>query len=225
MRKILMIFIVCLFFVGSVNSHQGERDDDSYYIYFEWSQGRPFPGSPGGSLFIDGGYISLTAARTSKGFNVYAKNNSPDAETGAPIKDNSAWPDWYKLYGWDTPDADPSYQCTDGPYLCAAPFYLLTIDTYQGKWWLFYSEYPNQPSTAGVANLYVPMSGGIKKVEFNDDGTIDMDIDEDDSNWATFWLVGQIEDVKLQDKHFVVHIDPEAKTGYIAPKQLLKKGK
>ena len=72
--------------------------------------------------------------------------------------DHSAWPSWYETYGWDTPDADPSWNCAAGPYQCGAPYYLLTIDTYQGKWWLFYTQYPNQPSTAGVANLYVPMS-------------------------------------------------------------------
>lgn len=226
MRKILMLSIVFLFFVGSINA-QGVRDDDSYRIYFEWSQGRPLVGLPGGSLFLDAGYITLTAARTSRAFNVYAKNNSPDAETSTPIVDHMAWPVWYATYGWDTPDADPSWNCPPPkePYDCNAPFYLLTIDTFQRKWWLFYTQYPNQPSTAGIANLYVPMSGKTKKVKFNDDGTIDINIDEDGGNWKTFWGPGAFEDVKLQNKHFVVHLDPVEENGYIAPKPKGKEGK
>ena len=200
------------------------RDADSYKIYFEWSQGRPVPGSPGGSLFQDDGYITLTAARTSRAFNVYAKNNSTGVETDR-VEDHSAWPTWYANYGWDTPDADPLYNCSAGPYECNAPFYLLTIDTYQKKWWLFYTQYPNQPSTAGIANLYVPMSGKTKKVTINDDDTIDIEIKEDGGDWKTFWGGGAFEVVKLQDKHFVVHLDPDSKTGYMAPKQLVKGGK
>ncbi len=217
-----MFFISVIFFVGSINAVQWVRDDDSYRIYFAWSQGRPVIGLPGGSFFIHGTEIILTAARTSRAFNVYAKNGSPDAETGAKIKDHNAWPYWYwhgHGQGWDTPDADPSYQCAAGPYQCGAPYYLLTIDTYQGKWWLFYSQYPNQPSTAGVANLYVPMSGKTRKIKFNDDGTIDIDLEEDHGAWKILWEWG-VENVKLQDKKFVVHLDPATQTGYMVPKML-----
>ena len=207
------------------------RDADSYYINFAWSGGRPTPGSPGGFFFLDpdSGYLTLTAARTSRAFNVYAMNNSPGVETER-VEDHSAWPNWYASYGWDTPDADPSYLtlttiCEDGPYECNAPFYLLTIDTFQGKWWLFYTQYPNQPSTHGIANLYVPMSGVTHKVTTNDDGTIDIEIEEDGGDWKTLWGEDALEDVKLQDRNFVVHIDRNEKNGYMAPKQLLPKGK
>ena len=233
MKKVLMLSIVFLFFVGSVNADEYVRDDDSYYIHFAWSGGRPLVGKPGGFLFLDAGHISLIAARTREAFNVYAKNNSPDAETGAPIEEHTAWPIWYwgdpevlddDGYGWDTPDASPLWNC-DVAYECNAPFYLLTIDTYQGKWWLFYTQYPNQPSTAGIANLYVPMSGKINDVEFNGNGTIDIDIEDEGNDWKTFWGPGALENIKLQDGHFVVHIDPVTKTGYMAPRQLLTKVK
>jgi hypothetical protein len=133
MKKFIMVLVVFLFAMGSVNV-QAQRDDDSYYIEFAWSQDspRPIPGEPGGSLFLDAGYIILTAARTSRPFNVYAMNNSPGVETDR-VEDHSAWPDWYATYGWDTPDADPEWNCHGTPYMCNAPFYLLTIDTYQGK--------------------------------------------------------------------------------------------
>ena len=200
----------------------GVRDADSYKIHFAWSQGRPIPGSPGGSFFLDpdSGYLTLTAARTSRAFNVYAKNNSPGVETDR-VEDHSAWPDWYVTYGWDTPDADPLWNCAVA-YQCAAPFYLLTIDTYQRKWWLFYTQYPNQPSTAGIANLYAPMSGSTKKAKFNDDNTIDIELKEDGGDWKIFWQPGAFENVKLDGKGFVAHLDPYAKTGYIVPKKLLK---
>lgn len=217
MKKVIMVLVVFLFVMGSVNV-QAQRDADSYSINFAWSQGLPTLGSPGGFFFSDSGYLILTAARTSSAFNVYAMNNSPGVETDR-VKDHSAWPDWYAANGSDTPDAAPDYNCPAGSYQCNAPFYLLTIDTYQGKWWLFYSQYPNQPSTAGVASLYVPMSGVTHKVTFNADNTIEIEIEEEGGDWKNFWSWG-FEDVKLQDRHFVVHLDPGSKTGYMAPKQL-----
>ena len=221
MKKILMLSMVFLFLVGSINA-QGVRDDDSYRIDFNWSNSDPIPGSPGGWLFENSGHIILTAARTSSAFNVYAKNNSPDAETGDPIEDHSAWPSWYLAKDWDTPDADPAYQCGAGDYECNAPFYLLTIDTFQEKWWLFYSQYPNQaPSNRGVASLYVPMSGDTHKVTDNGDGIYEIEITEDGGDWKTLWAWG-FEDVKLQNRHFVVHLDRDAMNGSITPEQLLE---
>ena len=224
MKKVLMLSIVFLFFVGILNA-QGVRDNDSYRIYFEWSNSRPTIGNPGGHGYFLGDYISLTAVRTSRAFNVYAKNGSPDADTGAPIHDHSAYPTWYATHGWDVPDADPSFKCPAGPYLCGAPYYMLSIDTYQEKWWLVYTQYPNQPSTAGIANLYVPMSGSTQEVSFND-GTIDIVLKEDGGDWRIWWgrdTPWGFEDVKLQGDEFVAHIDTTKQTCYIVPKKLLKK--
>lgn len=217
MKRILMLSIVFMFFVGSINA-QFVRDDDSYFIYFNWTDKRPDQLAPGGYVFydIDLNQLCMTAVRTNKVFNVYAMNNSPDAETGAPVMDHSAYPDWYAGYGWDVPDADASWS--------GGTRYLLSLDTLQQKWWLFYIEYP-YPSTKGVADVYVPMSGRTHKVEFNNDGTeVDIEIEEDQGDWACYWVWG-FDYVKLQDRHFVVHLDLVNKTGYMAPKQLLPKGK
>lgn len=214
MRKISPLFIVFLFFVGSVNA-QGVRDDHSYFIRFNWTDNRPDLAPPGGFVFFDGAEICMTAVRTNRGFNVYAKNNKPDQETGAPIEDHSAYPNWYVNYGWDVPDADAGWS--------GGTRYLLSLDTYQGKWWLFYIEYPF-PSNKGVCDVYIPMSGDTKKVEFNDDGTIDIDLKEDDGDWKCFWVWG-MERVELDGKDFVAHIDPSSRTGYIAPKKLVPKVK
>ncbi|MFC2156875.1 hypothetical protein ACFLT9_03485 [Acidobacteriota bacterium] len=204
MKKLLLLLVIFVFFVGGLNA-QGVRDDDSYYIYFSWTNS-----GLGGNVFVDAGLeqLAMCAVRTSRGFNVYAKDGSPNAETGDPITDHSAWPSWYSGYGWDTPDADPSFNSS-------APFYLISLDTYQGKWWFFYSAYPK----TGIRSLYVPMSGKIKKVEFNADGTVDMEIEDDKGDWACYWSWG-IEAIRLQDKKFLVHLDLVNKEGYIAPKKI-----
>jgi len=160
----------------------------------------------------------MTAVRTNRGFNVYAKNHLPHVETGIPIVDHSAYPEWYEYYGWDVPDAGSDWSDGKGTH------YLISLDTFQKKWWLFYVDYP-YPSLKGTADIYVPMRGTIKKVEFNeDDDTVDIDIEEDNGDWKLYWVWGT-DYVKLQDKHFIVHLDLLNKEGYIAPKQLLKKGK
>ena len=190
----------------------GVRDADSYKIYFEWSDTNPTGGDLGGYVFLDGAEICMTAVRTIRGFNVYAKNNKPDQETGAPIVDHSAYPSWYAEYGWDVPDAGADW--SNGTR------YLLSLDTYQKKWWLFYIDYP-YPSTKGTCDLYVQMSGDTKKVTFNDDGTIDIDLKEKGGDWKIFWSWG-MEDVDLDGKNFLLHLNPVDKTGYIVPKKLLK---
>jgi len=204
--------------IFSTLNAQGVRDEDSYFIYFNWTDARPDQNPPGGFVFydFDRGILAMTAVRTNRGFNVYAKNHSPDAETGAPILNHNAYPTWYAMYGWDVPDAGAGW--SNGTR------YLLSLDTFQKKWWLFYVEYPF-PSTKGTADIYVPMSGTIQKVEFNEnDNTVDINIEEDNGDWKIYWVWGP-EDVKLQDKHFVVHLDLTNKDGYIAPKQLVKGGK
>jgi hypothetical protein len=215
MRKILTLSIFTLFLVGIVNADQWVRDDDSYFIYFNWTDTRPDQTPPGGYVFydLDQGLLAMTAVRTNRGFNVYAMNNSPDAETGARIVNHSAYPSWYALYGWDVPDADAGW--SNGTR------YLLSLDTFQKKWWLFYVEYP-YPSTKGVADIYVPMSGAIQKVEFNEDNTVDIYLLEENGDWKTFWVWG-CDYVRLQDRYFVAHLDLTDKEGYIAPSQLIEK--
>ncbi|MFC2170311.1 hypothetical protein ACFLRM_07130 [Acidobacteriota bacterium] len=212
MKKILMISIVFLFFVSGLNAQV--RDDDSYFIYFSWTDARPDQAAPGGYVFYDSveDMLAMTAVRTNRSFNVYARNNSPDAETGAKVVDHSAYPSWYSSYGWDVPDADASW--TNGTR------YLISLDTVQNKWWLFYVEYP-YPSTKGVADIYVPMSGTIHDVEFNEaDNTVDIHIDEDNGDWKCYWVWG-VDNVKLQNRHFIVHLDLANKVGYIAPESLV----
>jgi len=215
MKKVLMLSIVFLFFVGIINT-QGVRDDDSYFIYFSWTDDYPNVTPPGGYVFYDEddpSILTMTAVRTNRGFNVYAMNNSPDAETGARVVDHSAYPDWYSnpAYDWDVPDADASW--SNGTR------YLITLDTFQQKWWLFYIDYPfSHPK--GVFDIYVPMSGTITGVELND-GTVDIQLIEAGGDWKTYWVWG-FDEVKLQDRNFVVHLDLVAKTGYMAPKQLLR---
>lgn len=209
MKKLLTTISVFFFLLGIAIAAEGARDDTSYYIHFNWSNSCPTDGV-GGSLFISGEEVALIAARTSKGFNVYAKNNQPDAETGAPVKDHSAWPSWYLQHGWDTPDADPAYSNN-------SPNYLLTIDTVARRWALIYSQDPNyHTGSRGVCSLYMPMSGPTDSVIFNNDGTIDIYLREDDQNWATQWSWG-IENVRLDGPRFIAHIDPNNNEGYLVP--------
>ncbi len=77
MKKVLMLSIVFLFFVGIINA-QFLRDDDSYSIKFDWANSAWNPN--GVVVIFDSGEVLMTAVRTSRGFNVYAKNNSQDAE-------------------------------------------------------------------------------------------------------------------------------------------------
>ena len=217
MKKVLITMSLFLFILGTLNALDG-RDEDSYFIYFSWTDARPDQDPPGGYVFydFDQEILAMTAVRTNRGFNVYAKNHLPDTDTGAPIEDHSAYPSWYANYGWDVPDADAGW--SEGTR------YLLSLDTFQKKWWLFYVDYP-YPSTKGTADIYVPISGTIQKVEFNEnDNTVDINIEEDNGDWKIYWVWGT-EDVKLQDKHFVVHLDLTNMDGYIAPKQLVKGGK
>ncbi len=209
MKKILMVFMVLAFIAGGVNA---QRDDDSYYIYFKWSDSHPGTTNPGGYVFydLDLQQLCMTAVRTDRGFNVYAKNGSADAETGAPVVDHSAYPSWYASYGWDVPDADPAFNAS-------APFYLISLDTFQEKWWFVYSDYPKTK----IVDLYVPMGGKTKKVEFNEAGTeVDIEIEDDKGDWACYWVWG-FDYVKLQDKKFILHLDLVAKTGWMAPKQIV----
>ena len=209
MKKIMIAFFLMVFFVGVANADQGTRDDDSYRIYFEWSQTVPISKDEmGGYFYQHDSFFVLIAARTNEGFNLYAKNRSPDAETGAPVVNHSAYPEWYSNYGWDVPDASPDFATS-------APNYLLTIDTYQGKWWLFYSGNPWD----SIRSLYVPMSGSVNHVSFNDDGTIDFILKEDGGDWKAIWSWGY-EVVKLDRHFFVGHLDTNAKTGYLEPRKL-----
>ncbi len=218
MKKVLMLSVIFLFFVGIVNA-QGVRDDNSYFIYFDWTDGRPDLDPPGGEVFydLDLGQLGMNAVRTNRGFNVYARNNSPDAETGARVVNHSAYPDWYSkpAYNWDVPDADASW--------ANGTRYLISLDTFQEKWWLFYTDYPFPSNTKGTVNIYVPMSGTITDVEFNDN-TVDIYLLEDGGDWKTYWWWG-FDYVRLQDRTFMVHLDLDAKTGYMAPRQLLPENK
>ena len=131
MKKDLMIFMVLVFIAGSVNA-QGIRDEDSYYIYFDWGDNRTDQDRPGGYVLYDFeiNQLMMSAIRTSRAFNVYAKNNSPGIETDN-IMDHSAWPNWYITHDWDTPDADFTWDAKGTRYL-------ISLDTVQKKWWLFY---------------------------------------------------------------------------------------
>lgn len=162
----------------------------------------------------------ISAVRTSRAFNVYAKNGSPDILTGDPIVDHCAWPAWYygpwpgkpEGYGWDTPDADSTWK--------NGTRYLISLDTFQKKWWLFYVKYP-YPGP-GTKYLTVPMSGKTKKVEYNEeDNTVEIELAEDHGDWGCFWIWG-IEVAKLQDKHFIMHLDLDTESGWIAPKQIVQ---
>ncbi len=214
MKKALLAFIVLVFIAGSVNA-QGSRDDDSYYIYFDWGVNRTIQDmpQPGGYFLYDFdlNQLMMSAVRTYRAFNVYAKNNSPGIETDN-IMDHSAWPNWYIKYGWDTPDADSTW--SNGTR------YLISLDTVQKKWWLFYVEYPYPGQ--GTKYLSVPLSGKTKKVEYNEeDNTVEIELEEDHGDWGCFWIWG-IEVFKLQDKHFIMHLDLDTETGWIAPKQIAK---
>ena len=219
MRVVIIASLIVLI-CAPVLTAQGVRDDDSYFIYFSWTDKRPDQELPGGFGYLDTDEdpdLTLTAVRTSRAFNVYAKNGQPDQETGAPVEDHAAWPDWYANYGWDTPDADPDPVWPGGSY------YFLTIDTYADRWALCYGQYPNPPrSTRGLANLYFPISGYVKKAIYNGDGTVDLELVEDGGNWKVHWLTDVKEEVILEDKKFIAHVDMNTKTGYMVPKKVVK---
>lgn len=206
MKKVLMIFMVFLFFVGSVNSHIYVRDDDSYYIYFTWSHNRSV--LPGGLGYNDLNSISISAARLTQGFNVYAMNNSLGVETDRVV-DHSAYPDWYLANGWDVADFEK---------------YLIIINTHAEVWALLYVEYGRGEIDGEVHRVNIPMSGTTKQITFNDDGSVDIELEENGGDWRIWWGVDTpwtYDNVKLQDKHFIAHIDFENKIGYITPKQLV----
>jgi len=210
MKRILMLSIVFLFFVGTINA-QGVRDDDSYRIYFEWNDDRSNP--PGGVGYFDEDIItiSISGAKLTEGFNVYAKNNSPAWGTGDPISDHSAYPEWYALMGWDVPDFD---------------YYFLVIDTHAETWGLFYVDYGRAGSALDgqVNRVNIPMSGITKLITLNGDNSVDIDLEEIGGNWKVWWggnTPWDYENVRLQDKHFIAHIDFNNKTGYIVPRQLV----
>ena len=214
--KRLMILFITMFLISTVNiaMAQWERNDDSYKIYFAWSNSRPTGGNVGGYVYEDGNNVTMIAVRTSRGFNLYAKNGQPDGETGAPVVDHSYFPSWYATYGWDTPDADPLWSSS-------APFYLINLDTFGEKWTLVYTQYPNPPTDVATAWLAVPMSGSADNVMFNGDGTIDIDLKEDGGDWRIFW--GEwYEDCKLDGPHLLLHLDLTTMTGYIVPKKLVE---
>jgi hypothetical protein len=209
MKRVLLVSLVFLFLIGSLNADEGVRDDDSYRIYFHWTNIRTE--SPGGYGWEDLNNISITAAKLEWGFNVYAKNGQPDYDTGAPVENNSYYPDWYGKKGWDVPD----YDC-----------YNLTIDTHAGYWMLCYIEYGQGEFDGKIMRINAPLRGTTKKMSFISEGIIEIELEEYGGNWKVSWgqdTPWEYEDVKLEGKKFIAHIDFNNKEGYLVPKKLLPK--
>ena len=210
-----MVFIVLAFITGSVGAQVGPvgnphvRDNASYYIHFEWTDNRGM--APCGLGYEGLNDVAILGAKLMMGFNVYAKNGQPDYDTGAPVVDHSYYPDWFGLMGWDVPDFT---------------YYVLTIDTHAKTWILCYIDYSTSAVAPRILNrLNVPFSGKTKHMTFIEEGVIEIELEEAGGDWKVWWggdTNWDYEDVKLDDKKFIAHIDFNEQQGWIAPKDIVK---